>query len=58
MVRAFEVGDVQVAWMGGLTGVQARNRVPGATAIAQRDIDADFHSVFIATTILGTAPLR
>jgi len=56
VVRAFEVGDVQVAWMGGLTGVQARNRVPGATAIAQRDIDADFHSVFIATSDSGLRP--
>lgn len=56
VVRAFEVGDVQVAWMGGLTGVQARNRVAGATAIAQRDIDADFHSVFIATPSSGLRP--
>lgn len=56
VVRAFEVGDVQVAWMGGLTGVQARNRVDGATAIAQRDIDADFHSVFIATRSSGLQP--
>lgn len=48
VVRAFELGDIHLAWMGGLTGVQARSRVPGATAIAQRDIDADFHSVFIA----------
>jgi phosphonate transport system substrate-binding protein len=56
VVRAFEVGDVQVAWMGGLTGVQARNRVAGARAIAQRDIDADFHSVFIATRSSGLTP--
>jgi phosphonate transport system substrate-binding protein len=56
VVRAFEVGDVQVAWMGGLTGVQARNRVAGAKAIAQRDIDADFHSVFIATRSSGLQP--
>jgi phosphonate transport system substrate-binding protein len=56
VVRAFEVGDVQVAWMGGLTGVQARNRVEGAKAIAQRDIDADFHSVFIATRASGLQP--
>jgi phosphonate transport system substrate-binding protein len=56
VVRAFEVGDVQVAWMGGFTGVQARNRVEGATAIAQRDIDADFHSVFIATRASGLRP--
>jgi phosphonate transport system substrate-binding protein len=56
VVSAFEVGDVQVAWMGGLTGVQARDRVPGAKAIAQRDIDADFHSVFIATRSSGLQP--
>jgi phosphonate transport system substrate-binding protein len=56
VVRAFEVGDVQVAWMGGLTGVQARSRVPGSVAIAQRDIDADFHSLFIATKPSGLTP--
>ncbi|MGC1207265.1 MAG: PhnD/SsuA/transferrin family substrate-binding protein, partial [Ornithinimicrobium sp.] len=27
VVRAFEVGDVYIAWMGGLTGVQAASRV-------------------------------
>lgn len=53
VVRAFEVGDIYLAWMGGLTGVQARARVPGAQAIAQRDIDADFHSLFIATKDSG-----
>lgn len=56
VVRAFEIGDVSLAWMGGLTGVQARARVPEAKAIAQRDIDADFHSLFIATTSSGLAP--
>lgn len=56
VVRAFEVGDVQLAWMGGLTGVQARSRVPGARALVQRDIDADFHSLFIANRRAGLAP--
>ena len=42
--------------MGGLTGVQARSRVPAAQAIAQRDIDADFHSLFIATRQSGIEP--
>ena len=55
VVRAFEVGDIELSWMGGLTGVQARSRVPGARAIAQRDIDADFHSLFIANTAAGIA---
>ncbi len=56
VVRAFEVGDIHLAWMGGLTGVQARSRVSGATAIAQRDIDAEFHSLFIATKKSGIKP--
>ncbi len=56
VVRAFEVGDIHLAWMGGLTGVQARSRVEGARAIAQRDIDADFHSLFIATKTSGIEP--
>ena len=47
-VTAFKVGDLDLVWFGGLTGVQARLQVPGAKAIAQRDIDAQFQSVFIA----------
>jgi phosphonate transport system substrate-binding protein len=56
VVRAFEIGDIHLAWMGGLTGVQARDRARGAKAIAQRDIDADFHSLFIANKSAGLAP--
>ena len=56
VVRAFQRGDIHLAWMGGLTGVQARELVPGATAIAQRDIDADFHSLFIANRSAGLEP--
>lgn len=56
VVRAFEVGDIYLAWMGGLTGVQARDRVRGATAVAQRDIDRDFHSLFIAHKAAGLTP--
>jgi len=55
VVRGFEVGDIAVAWMGGLTGVQAVQRVPGAVAFAQRDIDAEFTSLFIATKESGLA---
>jgi phosphonate transport system substrate-binding protein len=46
-VTAFKVGELDMVWYGGLTGVQARLQVPGAHAIAQRDIDAQFHCVFI-----------
>ncbi len=52
-VTAFKVGDLDLVWFGGLTGVQARLQVPGAEAIAQRDIDEQFHSVFIANTASG-----
>jgi phosphonate transport system substrate-binding protein len=47
-ITAFKVGDLDLVWYGGLTGVQARLQVPGAHAIAQRDIDKEFRSVFIA----------
>lgn len=57
-VTAFKVGDLDMVWFGGLTGVQARLQVPGAEAIAQRDIDADFHSVFIANKSTGIAPVQ
>ena len=42
-----------LAWFGGLTGVQARNVVPEAEAIAQRPMDKEFHSVFIAGADTG-----
>lgn len=56
-VRAFRVGDLDLVWFGGLTGVQARLQVEGAEAIAQRDIDAEFTSVFIAGTGTGLEPV-
>ncbi len=57
-VTAFKVGDLDMVWFGGLTGVQARLQVPGADAIAQRDIDSHFHSVFIVNKTSGIAPLQ
>lgn len=48
LVTAFQRGEVQLGWFGGLTGVQVRNAVPEAEAIAQRPRDEQFHSVFIA----------
>ncbi len=52
-VTAFRRGDLDLVFFGGLTGVQARMQVPGARPIAQRDIDADFRSVFIANAASG-----
>ncbi|HEX7063995.1 MAG TPA: putative selenate ABC transporter substrate-binding protein [Bacillales bacterium] len=58
LVSAFKRGEVQLAWFGGLTGVQARNAVPGAEAIAQRPTDAEFHSVFIVHEGLDVHKLK
>lgn len=57
-VTAFKVGDLDLVWFGGLTGVQARSQVPGAEAIAQRDVDAKFHSVIIANRNSGLNPIQ
>jgi phosphonate transport system substrate-binding protein len=56
-VTAFKVGDLDLVWFGGLTGVQARLQVEGASAIAQRQIDEEFTSVFIANPNSGLSPL-
>lgn len=52
-VLGFKSGDLQLVWFGGLTGVQARLQVPGAHTLAQRDVDAEFRSVFIAGAASG-----
>lgn len=57
VVTAFHNGDVQLGWFGGFTGVQARSNVDGAEAIAQRELDAEFHSVVIASPELGADSL-
>ena len=46
-VEMFKNGDIQLAWFGGLTGVQARRAIPGARAIAQGIEDQAFRSHFI-----------
>ncbi len=57
-VSAFRTGSLDLVWFGGLTGVQARLQKPGAQVIAQRDIDAAFHSVFIANRRSGLQPFQ
>lgn len=52
-VDAFRDGKVQMAWFDGLSGVRARNQVPGAQAIAQGKEDAGAKSYFIANTATG-----
>lgn len=55
-VSAFRSDQVQMAWFGGLTGVQARQLVPGSQAIAQGEEDTAFKSYFIAHESAGLAP--
>ncbi len=57
VVTAFGQDELQVAFFGGLTGVQARLQNPGARAIAQRERDARFHSKFIARADLNVSSL-
>lgn len=56
-VSLFKVGDLDMVWFGGLTGVQARLQTPGSKALVQRDVDENFHSVFIVNTETGLAPI-
>ena len=55
-VRMFEKGEVQLAWFGGLTGVQARHKVDGAQAIAQGAEDPRYYSYFVANADAGITP--
>ena len=52
-VEQFKNGDVQLAWFGGLTGVQARTAVTGAHAIAQGKEDPEYKSYFVANPESG-----
>jgi phosphonate transport system substrate-binding protein len=55
-VDMFKNGQIQLAWFGGVTGVQARAAVPGAQAIVQGKEDTAFQSFFIAHKDAGIQP--
>lgn len=48
VVNGFERDEIQLAWFGGLTGVQGREKVKDSNAVVQRIEDEKFKSVFIA----------
>ena len=52
-VTAFRNNQVQLAWFGGLSGVQARGLVPESEAIAQGKEDAAFATYFIVHKSTG-----
>ena len=57
-VTAFRNDEVQLAWFGGLSGVQARRTVDGSQALAQGAEDLEFVTYFIAhaSTSLTESP--
>jgi len=55
-VEAFKNNQVQLAWFGGLSGVEARQEVPGSQAIAQGAEDEHFVTYFIANSATGLKP--
>ena len=57
-VTAFRNNQVQLAWFGGLSGVRARNLVPGSEAIAQGYEDQAFVTYFIAHASTGLKPSK
>jgi phosphonate transport system substrate-binding protein len=57
-VTAFTNNQVQLAWFGGFTGVQARRQVPGSEAIAQGAEDPAFKTYFIANAKTGLKPSK
>jgi phosphonate transport system substrate-binding protein len=57
-VTAFTNNQVQLAWFGGFTGVQARREVPDSEAIAQGAEDVAFKSFVIANTKTGLKPSK
>jgi len=52
-ITAFRNNQVQLAWFGGLSGVQARKLVPGSEAIAQGEEDQFFKTLIIANSQTG-----
>jgi phosphonate transport system substrate-binding protein len=57
-VTAFTNGQVQLAWFGGFTGVQARRQVAESDAIAQGAEDVAFKSFVIANAKTGLKPAK
>lgn len=57
-VTAFTNNQVQLAWFGGFTGVQARAAVPGSEAIVQGAEDVAFKSYVIANVATGLKPSK
>lgn len=57
-VTSFRNNHIQLAWFGGMTGVQARIAVPGSVAIVQGEEDPKFVSYMIANTNSGLKEMK
>lgn len=58
IVSKFGNGEIHLGWFGALAGAQARNMVQDAQAIAQREADDKFRSVFVVRAELPATTLR
>jgi phosphonate transport system substrate-binding protein len=56
-VEGLRNGSLDMVWFGGVTGRLAQKAVPSIQAIAQRNIDKEFASVFIARRDSGIGPI-
>ena len=54
--EGFKNNQLQLAWFGTLSGIEARQAVPGSQAIARRAEDEHFVTFFIANTATGLKP--
>lgn len=57
-VTSFRNNHIQLAWFGGMTGVQARIAVRGSVAIVQGEEDPNFVSYMIANTKTNLKEMR
>ncbi|MFK7909072.1 MAG: putative selenate ABC transporter substrate-binding protein [Akkermansiaceae bacterium] len=52
-VTKFKTGDIDMAWFGGVSGVQAQNAIDGSRALVSGEADLEFKSYFIANASTG-----
>lgn len=57
-VKAFMLGEVQLGWFGGFSGLIARTAIPGSEFVAQGEKDQSFKTYFIAHASSGIKPSK
>ena len=57
-VTGFQRDELQLVFFGGLAAAQARTGVPNTVLVAQRDVDENLRSVFVARRDAGIGPIK